>query len=250
MKKKSMPGTMDYLGADIPFSDLFDIGVMGLIKAIEKFDESKGSFSNYAVININQCITRYIENESRTLRIPVHLNNVLNNIERIKENYYKANGTYPTDEFLINEYNKFNFKYKLNMNAFLKLKIYSKQFSSLNSFAVGEKNQDPDTELIEFIASEDDLPIDEIIVNEHKSMILRNILDGTVNTNLNEKERMVLWYRYGFDDGIPKTLVEIGNMLNLTRERIRQIENKGLTKLSKSRIFKEYFSNEEKLLKR
>ena len=217
-----------YVGRGMLFLDLIQEGNLGLIKAVEKFDYRKGfKFSTYATWWIRQAITRAIADQARTIRIPVHMVETINKLVRIQRQLLQTLGREPTPEEIAEEMD-------LTPERVREIQKISQEPVSLET-PIGEEE---DSQLGDFI--EDDgavAPPDAAGFTMLKEQ-LDKVLGG-----LAERERKVITLRFGLEDGHPRTLEEVGREFGVTRERIRQIESKTLTKLrhpSRSAKLKDY----------
>ena len=217
--------------------------------SIDLFDlEKETVFSTYATYWIRQAIVRYIENNSRTIRIPANLNQDLYLFQKIEENYYQRYERVPSDEYVIEQFNKMNLKDKFDIQTYRKLKLYSKELKSLDETLCTE-DFDSDEELSSRISIDEDISVeDEVLANTNKEFFL-NILNGSINISLTLQEKIVLNHVFGFENNQAKTLMETGKILGVTKERVRQIRIRALKKLADSEIFKEtyleYYNQEE-----
>ena len=218
-----------YTGKGLPFEDILQEGNLGLMKAVDRFDINKGyKFSTYATWWIRQNIMRAIADQSRTIRIPVHVNESLAAIRKFETRFIVNNGINPTEEE-ISEALGYSIEKVRN------LKKADKEVISLE-MPVGVV-EDPDSRLMDFIADEED--IEEKIITKLGNEELHQIIEA----KLTEREAKVIMLRYGLIDGRPRTLEEIGVVFKLTRERIRQIEAKALRKLKNYMIYKKQVVN-------
>ena len=206
-----------YQGCGMSLQDLIQEGNIGLMKAAEKFDASKGfRFSTYAAWWINQTIGRALADQSKAIRVPVHMTENINKLRRLSRDLTVTLGHEPTDEDLAEAM-------KVSVDD---IKTYKSYMTDVTSLDIQVGDDDDGTTIASFIEDEKNISPEKNAVQ----IAEREMLDAVLDT-LTAREQDIIRQRFGLDNNVPKTLEEVGKSYGLTKERIRQIENKALMKL-------------------
>ena len=206
-----------YQGCGMSLQDLIQEGNIGLMKAAEKFDASKGfRFSTYAAWWINQTIGRALADQSKAIRVPVHMTENINKLRRLSRDLTATLGHEPTDEDLAEAM-------EVSVDD---IKTYKSYMTDVTSLDIQVGDDDDGTTIASFIEDEKNVSPEKNAVQ----IAEREMLDAVLDT-LTAREQDIIRQRFGLDDNVPKTLEEVGKSYGLTKERIRQIENKALMKL-------------------
>lgn len=214
-----------YAKGNVSLDDLIQAGNIGLIKSVEHYDVKKSiEFSTYAYYWVRHHILRHISNNGRTIRLPVHKTIEINKMNKVEQELESRLGRKPTDDEIANELN-------VPVEKVVTLQVVAQQALSLD--VNYSEDKDDDLTLLNFVSK------DDVESNSMKRISDRELMSYL--SCLGPREKLVIIKRWGLDGGLPKTLEEVGNMFNVTRERIRQIEHKAFKKLRNNKKFVEYY---------
>lgn len=218
-----------YAGRGLHILDLIQEGNGGLMRSVDKYDYKKGfKFSTYATWWVRQAITRAIADQGRTIRVPVHMMDKLNSLKKIEREFCDINGRAPTLEEL-------SYLLDLTLDKVKELLSHENDVVSLNVTVNDDSKHE--SELMDFVPDHHRVSIEEEMIESDLQIQMRKLIDIA---NLNDRERNVLLYRYGFIGGRIFRLEEVGKLFGLTRERIRQIENRALDKMRRAKNIKKF----------
>lgn len=216
-----------YRNYGLPFLDLIQEGNLGLMKAIEKFDWRKGyKFSTYATWWIRQAILKALTNRSRTVRVPAHMKELSRKIDRVEEEYIQEHGTEPPIEKVAEDLD-------VTVEKVRRAKKAAQTTVSLDK-PLGEESSD--SGVLGDIFADDNLPTPE---QETFDSLLKGRLKGLLNKELTDREKHILKLRYGLEDYKTRTLEEVGEVFDISRERVRQLQNRAIEKLQRPEIKEE-----------
>jgi len=213
-----------YRNYGLPFLDLIQEGNLGLMKAIEKFDWRKGyKFSTYATWWIRQAILKALTNRSRTVRVPAHMKELSRKIDKVEEKYIQEHGEEPPMKYVAEELD-------VSVEKIRRAKKAAQTTVSLDK-PLGEESGDGG--VLGDILADQNLPTPE---QETFTSLLKGRLKGLLNKELTDREKHILKLRYGLEDYQPRTLEEVGDVFDISRERVRQLQNRAIEKLQRPEI--------------
>lgn len=215
-----------YRNYGLPFLDLIQEGNLGLMKAIKKFDWRKGyKFSTYATWWIRQAILKALTNRSRTVRVPAHMKELSRKIDSVEEEYVQENGVEPSEEEVAEILD-------VSVEKVNRAKKAAQTTVSLDK----PLGQESDGGVLGDILADDNLPTPE---KETFESLLNGRLKGLLNKELTDREKHILKLRYGLEDYQPRTLEEVGDVFDISRERVRQLQNRAIEKLQRPEVKKQ-----------